>query len=213
MVTMDQHAIDALLGAWSWVEVVGEYVVPAVGSAAMHDNLFTREVGVPKWWSYVDDRLRRELRSQFFRRHDPLQQRQAQCKEACVGRSHHHRLHPEGRLSGMEGECRQVLLPQPLESFLPQPFELVAEAFTKPRLVRRQFIGNEHAVRIAATHVRFRVIHHDAVAYARHRRFDQPPAGWQFIGDLEVVAVHPVARCLYQIGGRTRPTYLPRLAQ
>ncbi len=82
---IQQHAIDALLGARAGIEVVAEQLVHSVESV-MHDHLFSGKVRVAKSRGDINDRTRGKVRRNLVAAQNTLEQSQTQGKETAVGR-------------------------------------------------------------------------------------------------------------------------------
>ena len=182
----EQHAIDALLGARSGIQIVREQFVQTV-AAIMHDDLFAVAMRVPEDRCHVNDRARHEARRNLVVGNDALQHDQTEREESGIGRRNHQGVQAYARAPSNEAEQRQFLALEPLEGLLAQRRELGPKALLERFLVGGQPVANHHAVRVAAAHVRIRVVGSHTVAHPRHGGFDDATFARNVVGDFKVI--------------------------
>lgn len=161
----------------------------------VHYDLPALEMRVPEWRSNEEENRRLEPGHERVEREYALQHGEAEREEARIGGHHRHGMCAEVAESRLEEERVQLLPGEPVERLLPQLRELIAESFPESRLVGGTVVPDDHAVGIAPSHVRLRVVDRDAVAHARHRRLNELSSVRQRVGDaMERLPVIPVAR-------------------
>ena len=161
---VEQHAVDALLRRGAGVEVVGEDLVQALHPVVHHDLLAVK-VRVPEGRRGIDDGARLEVVHRPYI-HKGLQLRHGKAEESRVPRADQHRLVAVIIAAGLEGHQYELLPGQPAQGLHPQLVKLISVYILKPRLIRRQVVGNAHAVWVAPAHIVLGIVHCGAVAAA-----------------------------------------------
>ena len=122
-----------------------------------------------------------------------MQQRQTQRKEACIGRANDQCIGTDAGGAGNKWEERQFLGFEPVEGFFAQCVEGLSVFHFVTWLVSRLIVGNDHAVRIAATHVGVDVVGGNTVLDLADRGFNYPALTGNVVGNFQN-AIDGIAR-------------------
>ncbi len=198
---VEQHPVDALLGARPRIEVEREHLV-AVALAVMHHHLPAIAMGMAEGGGEEHLRPGGEAERQVLGRDHALEVGHAGGEEGRIPGGDEQAAIAQARVAGPERQDHQRLGRQPGHHLPAQVGERHREAVGESRLFGRQVVGDHHAVGIAAPHVGIAVVDGHAVAGAHDVGFDHPAPVRHFEGDLETVVAGPAQGTVDQLGAR-----------
>ena len=178
---VEQHGVDALLGARAGIEVVSKDLLMR-RFAVVHDHLLAAKVGVAerrgnKEYAALDLEIRRNLAA----RNHALQIGQRRREKCRLPRHNQQRSVVQRVSSCIERHRHKFLRLEPVQGLLPR---LASKVSPKRcfigRLVGGQIVANHHRIRVAAAHCRVREVDGQAIARLGDDCFDDATAATSF---------------------------------
>jgi hypothetical protein len=196
---VDQNAVGTLLGARAGVQVVRKDFMH-IGLAVVNNHLPTLAIGMPEWRRDVEDRLGIEIQRHFPGRQHLLQVGQRAAEKRGVLRADQQRRVSELLSARVQRQQDQLLGRKPLEGLPAQGLEGDAEAVFELRFVRRLFVRDHHAVRVAAAHVRLGIVDRQTVPAPCNDRLDDAAPFGNLIRHFERIRRRIIAHGQLQQG-------------
>ena len=167
---IEQERENALFGTGAGIEVVGPDLVHLL-AAVVHDDLLAVKVRMAEGRSDKDDSARLVVLRHVGNAHKALHIGKRESEERSVERADHQARVAVAARAGGKRQQHDLLRGEPVERFLTERGEVIAEAVLEARLVGGQIVADGHAVGVAAAHIVLHEVDDAAVLAAHDLRF------------------------------------------
>ena len=181
---IQKHTIDAFFGTRAGIQIIGKHFVDGIG-AVMDHHLTASEMSVTEGRRQIKNRSGGETMVQLALRDESLQIKKPSGKEAGIIWRHKECGIPHAGVACHERHQDEILLGQPGKGLAAQVSKIGLVTLGIALLIGRTVVGNDHAIRIATTHVWIEIVDYGAILGPGNRRFDHPALAWDIIGDFK----------------------------